>query len=168
MREGEKYLLLINMCMFLVSTLLVPSGFPNNGAEETEWGCVSMLWRRNCRLERQWVAKNPTMMKQGRAWKSPERNSHLRSSSFKMVQDKDENRWGPQFRIYEACHPLCPSTGKLGALSTCLLFHEGGDALLPGENSMVALTDVFSCGLQTIRHSSRAVIYLSYLQHGPQ
>lgn len=43
----------------------------------------------------------------------------------------------------------------------------GGDALLPGERSMAALTDVFSCGLQKIRHSSRAVIYLSCLRHGP-
>lgn len=44
---------------------------------------------------------------------------------------------------------------------------KAGDALLPGERSMAALTDVFSGGLQRIRHSSRAVIYLSCLRHGP-
>ena len=67
-----------------------------------------------------------------------------------------------------------PNTGKMGAWSTCLLFHSssrgsfGEDALVKGERSMAALTEVFSCGLRRTRHSSRAVIYLSYLRHCPQ
>ena len=67
-----------------------------------------------------------------------------------------------------------PNAGKMGAWNTCLLFHcsssgsFGEDALLKGEKSMAALTGVFSCGLRRIRHSSCAVIYLSYLRHCPQ
>ena len=113
-------------------------------------------------------------MNQGQASRSPERKSHFCSSSFKMNQRKDENRQAPQFRIYEGCHLFFPNIGKMGAWSTCLLFPSsscgcfGEDALLRGERSMAALTEVFSCGLKRIRHSSRAVIYLSYLRHCPQ
>lgn len=114
------------------------------------------------------------MMKQGHTPRSPERKSHVCSSSFNMGQRKDENRQAPQLRIY---HPatLCPNAEKkMGALSTCLLFHCSScgcycvDASLKGERSMGNLTEFFSCGLQRLRYSSCAVIYLSYLRHFPQ
>lgn len=115
------------------------------------------------------------MMKQGHTPRSPERKSHVYSSSFNMGQRKDENRQAPQLRIY---HPATlffqTHKKKMGALSTCLLFHCSScgchcvDASLKGERSMGILTEFFSCDLQRLRHSSCAVIYLSYLRRCPQ